>query len=366
MVSRRRTEPDDAPLPAVAALPDRRSERRTAACALAALPFLGGVTGILNLLIGDVVRPGTPQWLYGATMVLCIVTAVYLFLRGRISRRGTLTLVLAGDLTYLVMALCVVDPVRYATPLLLMFPSFAAAWFLPRQALQLCMAATTLTCFVGLAHSYDAPAELVIQLLINAALLNLAAAGIYLVRKRVDHLLAATRALSSVDPLTGLANRRSLVDQAPRVWGQARRDGTQVAALVLDLDHFKQLNDAHGHAAGDAILTAVAKALGAAVRPADILARTGGEELVVVGMVSDFREAERLAERLRTAVATARTPDGHGVTTSVGVALNRPVDGGDPTDALWRLIDRADAAMYEAKRQGRDRVVASPPVPVPR
>jgi len=135
---------------------------------------------------------------------------------------------------------------------------------------------------------------------------------------------------------------------------------------VLDLDHFKQLNDAHGHAAGDAILTTVARALGGAVRPADILARTGGEELVVLGLVSDFREAERLAERLRTAVAAARTPDGHGVTTSVGVALNRPNDGEDPTDALWRLIDRADAAMYEAKRLGRDRVVASPPVPVPR
>ena len=172
MVFRRRIQPDDATVPAVGALRDRRSERRTAACALAALPFLGGVTGILNLLIGGVVRPGTPQWLYGATMVFCIVTAAHLFLRGRISRRGTLTLVLAGNLTYLVMALCVEDPVRYATPLLLMFPSFAAAWFLPRRALQLCMAATTLTCFVGLRHSYSGTAELVIQLLINATLLN--------------------------------------------------------------------------------------------------------------------------------------------------------------------------------------------------
>jgi diguanylate cyclase (GGDEF)-like protein len=366
MVPRRRIELDDATVPFVGTPRDERSERRTAAAALAALPFLGGVTGILNLLLGDVVRPGTPEWLYGATMVLCVVTAAHLFLRGRISRRGTLTLVLAGNLTYLVMALCVADPVRYATPLLLMFPSFAAAWFLPRRALLLCMAATTLTCFVGLQHSYSEPAQLVTQLGINAALLNLAAAGVYLIRIRVDDLLAATRALSSLDPLTGLPNRRSLVDQAPRVWGQARRDGTRVVALVLDLDHFKQLNDAHGHAAGDAVLTTVAHALRAAVRPADVLARTGGEELVVVGMVSDFREAERLAERLRTAVATTRSPDGHAVTTSVGVAQTRPVDGEDTTDALWRLVDRADAAMYEAKRLGRDRVVASPPLPVPR
>src|SRR4051812_28674907 len=155
----RRTEPDDGAAPRVGTLRDRRHERRTAAVALAALPFLGGVTGMLNLLIGGVVRSGTPQWLYGITMVLCILTAVRLFLRGRVSERGTLTLVLLGDLTYLVMALCVSDPVRYASPLLLIFPAFAAAWFLHRRALVLCMAATTLTCFVGLQHSYDETAE---------------------------------------------------------------------------------------------------------------------------------------------------------------------------------------------------------------
>jgi len=92
------------------------------------------------------------------------------------------------------------------------------------------------------------------------------------------------------------------------MWRQARRDGIRVAAMVLDLDHFKRLNDAHGHAAGDAVLQAVSHPLATTVRPADVLARTGGEELV---------------------------------------------------DALWWLIDRADVAMYEAKQQGRDRVAAS-------
>jgi diguanylate cyclase (GGDEF)-like protein len=174
----------------------------------------------------------------------------------------------------------------------------------------------------------------------------------------VQRLLEATRALSTTDPLTGLRNRRHLVDQAPRVWRQARRDGTRVAAMVLDLDHFKRLNDAHGHAAGDAVLRAVAAALSATVRPTDVLARTGGEELVVLGLVSDPDEAARLAERLRTAVAGGRTPEGHTVTASIGIALTRPADGEDPTSALWRLIDRADVAMYEAKRQGRNRVAA--------
>jgi diguanylate cyclase (GGDEF)-like protein len=148
------------------------------------------------------------------------------------------------------------------------------------------------------------------------------------------------------------------------VWRQARRDGTRVAAMVLDLDHFKRLNDQHGHAAGDAVLVAVAEALGATVRPSDVLARTGGEELVVIGLVGDDAEARHLAERLRGAVAGTRG-GGHRVTASVGVALVRPEDADDPADALWRLVDRADAAMYEAKRQGRDRVSAAA-VPVPR
>jgi diguanylate cyclase (GGDEF)-like protein len=94
------------------------------------------------------------------------------------------------------------------------------------------------------------------------------------------------------------------------------------------------------------------------VRPADVLARTGGEELVVLGLVGDPDEAARLAERLRTAVSASRTDDGHAVTASIGIALTRPVDGEDATDALWRLVDRADAAMYEAKQQGRDRVAS--------
>jgi diguanylate cyclase (GGDEF)-like protein len=128
--------------------------------------------------------------------------------------------------------------------------------------------------------------------------------------------------------------------------------------MVLDLDHFKRLNDQHGHAAGDAVLRAVAESLTATVRPADVLARTGGEELVVLGLVSDPGEASRLAERLRRAVADTNTDDGHAVTASIGIALTRPVDGEDAPDALWRLIDRADVAMYEAKQAGRDRVAS--------
>ena len=346
----------------------RGPEHRVAALTLAVLLFLGGLMGSANLFVDHMIREDE-RWLYGATMGLCMLAAVLLATRRRATRPQTFALVLLGDLIYVVVALTVYDPLRYATPLMLLFASFVAAWFLGPWEIAIHMVVTPLAVLIAMWSSYSDPAGLAIQVVVNAGMLNAAALGVFLLRRRVQRLLEETRALSVKDPLTGLYNRRYLVDQAPRMWRQARRDGTRVAAMVLDLDHFKRLNDAHGHAAGDAVLRAVAGALSAGVRPADVLARTGGEELVVLGLVSDGAEAARLAERLRAAVAASRTEAGHAVTASIGVALTRPVDGEDTRDALWRLVDRADAAMYEAKQQGRDRVAAllvphpAPPCP---
>ena len=336
----------------------RGPEHRVAALTLAALLFVGGLMGTLNLLVDGVLRAGAPRWVYGTAMVACMVAAVPLAIRKRAGRWQTFGLVLLGDLIYLVVVLCIEDPVRYATPLMLLFPAFVAAWFLGPWELASNMLVTTAVLGVALWPSYDSTVGLAFQVVVSAGTLNGGALGVYVLRRRVQRLLGATQALSHLDPLTGLSNRRFLVEQSPRIWRQARRDGTRVAAMVLDIDHFKRLNDAHGHAAGDAVLCAVARSLTATVRPADVLARTGGEELVVLGLVGDPDEARRLAERLRLAVAGTRTPNGHAVTASIGVALTRPVDGDDPADALWRLVDRADAAMYEAKQQGRDRVAA--------
>jgi diguanylate cyclase (GGDEF)-like protein len=344
---------DDGP----AAAAGRGAEPQVAVT-LAALLFLGGLLGSANLLVDGMVHDGVQRWIYGGTMALLGAAAVLLAVRRRATGLPTFGLVLLGDLVYVVVALCITDPVRYATPLMLLFPSFVAAWFLGRWGLAVTMVVTPLAVLVAMWSSYPDPAGLAIQVLVNAGMLDIAALGVFLLRRRVERLLEATQQLTATDPLTGLHNRRYLVDQAPRVWRQARRDGMRIAAMVLDLDHFKQLNDRYGHAAGDAVLRAVATALTGCVRPADVLARTGGEELVVVGMVGDAAEAGRLAERLRAAVAGTRTDAGHAVTASIGVALTRPFDGEDARNALWRLVDRADAAMYEAKQQGRDRVSA--------
>jgi diguanylate cyclase (GGDEF)-like protein len=358
VIGRWEPEFDGGPGVSGAAEATRGPEHRVAALTLALLLVLGGLMGSINLFVTDVLRDGPQRWLYAATMVACILAAVPLVVRQRVTRGPTFGLVLLGDLIYLVAVFCIDDPVRYATPLMLLFPAFVAAWFLGRIELATNMVVTLLVCLVALWPSYDSAVALGVQVGVSAGMLNGGALGVFLLRRRVERLLVATQTLSLLDPLTGLYNRRHLVAQAPRLWRQARREGIRVAAMVLDLDHFKRLNDAHGHAAGDAVLRAVATSLAATVRPTDVLARTGGEELVVLGLVGDPDEAARLAERLRTAVANTRTADGHAVTVSVGIALTRPTDAEDAADELWRLIDRADAAMYEAKQQGRDRVAS--------
>ena len=336
----------------------RGVERQVAALTLAGLLFIGGAMGLANLFVDGVLRQGASAWVYGGTMALLMALAGWLACFRRVGRWETFGLVLLGDLVYVVVAMCIEDPVRYATPLMLLFPAFVAAWFLGPWMLGVNMAATVLACLLGMWGSYDDPLGLAVQVGVNAGVLDAASCGVYVLRRRVQRLLEATQALSHQDPLTGLSNRRFLVEQAPRVWRQARREGSRVAAMVLDLDHFKRLNDAHGHAAGDAVLRAVATSLAVTVRPSDVLARTGGEEMIVLGLVSDPAEAHRLAERLRSAVRTSRSDSGHSVTASIGIALTRPVDGEDAADAMWRLVDRADCAMYEAKQAGRDRVAA--------
>jgi diguanylate cyclase (GGDEF)-like protein len=170
----------------------------------------------------------------------------------------------------------------------------------------------------------------------------------------VQRLLAETQALSHLDPLTGLFNRRFLVAQATRMWRQARRDGTRVAAMMLDLDHFKRLNDEHGHEAGDAALAAVADAIQTRLRESDFASRWGGEEFLV--LLPDTRPdgAMRVAETLRRDIAETPIPwnvETVTVTASFGVACARP----DEVDAD-ALVGRADAAMYGAKEDGRNRV----------
>jgi diguanylate cyclase (GGDEF)-like protein len=367
--ARHRRPPLDRPeLDADAGLAGAVPDSRLTAWCLAGLLIVGALLGSLNLFIGHGLLPGPTRSLYAATMLVLVVLGVALVVLRRVDAGTTAALVVVGDIVYVVAAASVTQPLMYASPVMLLFCCVAAAWFLGPRMLAVHMLLVVAACAIALGGSYPDTAGLVVQVAVNAGVLDLVTLGVFLLRRRVERLLTHTRALSSTDPLTGLWNRRFLIEQAPRLWRQARRDGQRVAALVLDLDHFKRLNDAFGHATGDAVLRRVAEALSATVRPADVLARTGGEELLVLGLVSDPGEARHLAERLRQAVASCSAGLARQVTVSIGVALARPSDGDDPTDALWRLVDRADAAMYEAKQDGRDRVAVAraAALPLPR
>ncbi|HOX45568.1 MAG TPA: GGDEF domain-containing protein [Myxococcota bacterium] len=167
--------------------------------------------------------------------------------------------------------------------------------------------------------------------------------------------LRATR-----DALTGLHNRPSLEERLARELERHGRYRRGLALLVLDLDRFKSLNDAHGHAAGDAVLRATGQVLRAQLRASDLAARVGGEEFVVLLPECDPAQAREAAEKLRRELAGLEVAGPGGarlrVTASVGVALAGPA-----ADSPAALLARADAACYRAKQGGRDRVCCAPP-----
>jgi diguanylate cyclase (GGDEF)-like protein len=159
------------------------------------------------------------------------------------------------------------------------------------------------------------------------------------------------------DDLTDLLNRREVLRRLERLQGEERRQGKGMAVLFCDLDDFKGINDRWGHRCGDEVLRQVAQRLLHQLRSSDLAARIGGDELLVVlNGVSGLDDAMSLADALRLAVAQPlELPDGRGntiPTLSIGVTLARPHE---PTA---ELIERADAAMYLAKRNGRNQVVA--------
>lgn len=171
-------------------------------------------------------------------------------------------------------------------------------------------------------------------------------------------LLEELQHVAATDGLTGIANRRTFEQSLQRELERAARGAEPVALVMVDVDHFKEFNDTHGHRTGDAALQAVAATLVHHTREYDVVARYGGEEFAVVLPGCSDREAVAMAERLRTAVATITgCPP---VTASLGVAVHA---GGGGTEVLVRA---ADAALYEAKRLGRNRVAVAPPmVPAP-
>jgi diguanylate cyclase (GGDEF)-like protein len=176
--------------------------------------------------------------------------------------------------------------------------------------------------------------------------------------KLQDRLLAAQEALrfqATHDVLTGVWNRRALLDLISAELERARRNSSPLWLFMIDLDHFKRINDEHGHHVGDCALREIAQRLTTAVRPYDIVGRYGGEEFMVATAELESENPYQLANRLREAVSSSPVKASAAeiyVTVSIGAATADP-----PFDcSVEKLILRADKAMYTAKRDGRNRV----------
>lgn len=185
--------------------------------------------------------------------------------------------------------------------------------------------------------------------------------GLAAVILRLDRALdrfdaAITASLTDVDELTGLLNRAAMERDLKRELAHARRNGSPLCVAMVDADHFKTVNDTHGHGFGDAVLEELADRFEAALRTLDRVYRYGGEEFFVLLPDTTLQDAMQVMNRLRQAVCETRIPeDGAGVsqTVSAGVAMARDEDENDD------VIKRADGALYEAKLSGRNRVVSA-------
>ncbi|GAC1541241.1 MAG: hypothetical protein NVS2B17_18400 [Candidatus Velthaea sp.] len=172
--------------------------------------------------------------------------------------------------------------------------------------------------------------------------------------------IAATRTAASVDTLTGLVNRRTVARAAEEAMAYVRAGGTY-ALLLIDVDHFKSINDLLGHNAGDRALARIGSIMRDKVREGDVAGRFGGEEFIVLMRDADRERALMVAERLRSAIEQSGLTyaDGTPITISIGVSYARVTD-----ISSEMLIERADKALYGAKNAGRNRVVESPLIAV--
>jgi diguanylate cyclase (GGDEF)-like protein len=232
---------------------------------------------------------------------------------------------------------------------------FLIAWVM----LETFAIATAISLLVGRAEQAEG-------LLYYGLPLSIVAAAILVALGVADRLREQRLALSDAerraqtDPLTGVLNRRSLIERLDAACLRARARGLPIALLFIDLDHFKEINDSFGHPAGDACLHAIIGPIQTELRQSDVIGRYGGEEFVVILSSADIAAARPIAERIRNRVAEVRV-EGFGtpirLTCSIGVATSDTLN-------VWgeHLIAQADAAVYAAKRSGRNRVQVAAPI----
>ncbi len=249
----------------------------------------------------------------------------------------------------LVTSIAVLDPPLALTPMYYVWPLMSAAYFLRRRALMATYGAVVVSFAAGI--PWIEPRPTAIQWLTVAIVGGVVLVFVRRLARALERQARRLADLARQDPLTGALNRRALVERLEAELVRARRSGAWPAVAVIDVDHFKDINDRFGHATGDAALRALVTAVTGRLRAGDALGRLGGEEFAVMLAGTGPSGAARYADELRVLVAAGAEATGTPFTVSVGVAAAE--HGGEDAEAL---LAAADAALYDAKRAGRDTV----------
>jgi diguanylate cyclase (GGDEF)-like protein len=287
----------------------------------------------------------------------CLAPAVLLgpFVIRRVARPEYVEIAISLIVT-IAMAVAAALTGGTSSPLVYLFPIGVAMNALragPTSVIS-CAAVTAAT-FLGVCLLREASAiaaEPLPMLAVLAMQAGVTVACLYLAEAEIGH-----RRASNIDPLTGLLNRQGLQERFEELRRQALVSGDPLTLVLFDLDHFKEVNDAHGHETGDNLLREVADEVRARLRKFELIYRIGGEEFLVLLPDTSEWEGEDVAEGLRLGVISVGLRMQVSITASFGVS-----SGSDAEVDFAELFRRADAALYRAKREGRDRVAASGPL----
>jgi diguanylate cyclase (GGDEF)-like protein len=308
------------------------------------LPLMMSAAGVVGVSPFMVIRALNGEWTLAIFdfAVVCgllgLFTYMYRTRRLRVASLAMAILCVAGTLATIYL--------KGAQQIFWAYPALLALFFLTRPAEAVVIAILAMIAMVPvLMPTSDAIG--ITTVLITLSVVSMFA-YIFAAIARGQH--RALMRLATRDPLTGAANRRALDEKLDELVRDRRRNPLPASLVMLDLDHFKRLNDTHGHAVGDGVLVSLTEVLRMRLRLTDSLYRIGGEEFVVISEGSDLEGAEHLARQLRTLVEANELGPGMPVTISLGVAEHQ----GGETAAQW--LRRADEALYSAKREGRNQV----------
>lgn len=281
----------------------------------------------------------------GATVVVLLCFYYYVL------KTKNIELAKAGFTVFLTFSIVIVIMLRGLPHIYWMYPALIAFHYIlpPKMAGFISLLAIT-----SIAMTFYPTTELVDFLAITLSLLLTALLAFFMFNGYREKNEQLTR-LSRVDPLTLTGNRRALDKKLAMMLADQRRSFTNISLLLLDLDHFKKINDYFGHAVGDEILIEVVNEISKNLRSLDSIFRYGGEEFVIVPLMLDLPEAQIVAEKIRNLIAEHTFNNEIKLTISIGVAKYRS------NESAQSWLARADAALYRAKHNGRNRVELEQP-----